>query len=104
MKIKNTRTLIALLAGLTLLSPAFAQDHEVDRAGRSEFYLLGQWWTAEANTVPNVTLPVSINPLVMGTGDLHFKFDDTFMYGFGFAYNFNDKFATLFEFTFGQPE
>jgi opacity protein-like surface antigen len=107
MKTKNTKILIALCAGLTCLGRALAQDHhEVDRAHRWEFFLLGQYWTAEDNTVPNVTLPQdhSISVIPPATADVNFKFEGEFMYGFGFAYNFSDKLATRFEFTFGQPK
>ncbi len=104
MKLKNIRSLFALAAGLTSLVGAFAQSPEADRHGRAEFYLLGQYWTTDDVTVPNVTLPpFPIPGLPPATADMNFKMEGTFMYGLGFAYNFTDKVDTRLEFAFGRP-
>jgi opacity protein-like surface antigen len=100
MKSKNTKLLIATLASLVCFARASAQPHEIYRAGSSEFYLLGQNWSADDKTVPNVT--IGTGPFA-ATGDLKFKFDSEFMYGFGLAYDFTDRVSSRLEFTFGQP-
>jgi len=104
MNIKIRKTLLAGVAGFTAAC-AFAQDAVADRAGRWEFYLLGQYWTAEDSTVEDVTLPkIPLGILQPATADVNFSMDDTFMYGFGFAYNFSDRLNTRFEFAFGEPD
>jgi hypothetical protein len=104
MKTRTLRILLAWAAGLTGVACAFAQNPVANRAGHWEFYLFGQYWTAEDGTIPDVTLPsFPPNPTPTATSDINFSFDDTFMYGFGFAYNFSNKLATRFEFGFGYP-
>jgi len=107
MKPRILASSLALAAGLLAAPGLSAQSgHTItaDRAGRWEFFLIAQYWTAEDGTIPDVTLPSVPPDPTPTTSDINFKFDDTFMYGFGFAYNISPNLATRFEFTFGQPE
>jgi len=78
---------------------------DATRAGKMEFYMIGQYWTADDSTLENVTLDLGIPPnQVTETGDLIMSFDDEFMWGFGVGYNLNSHFTVRGEFTFGTPD
>ncbi len=78
---------------------------DAQRAGRMEFYMVGQYWGADDSVIPNVTLDIGAPPnQVTETGDLTMKFDDAFVWGFGMGYNLNSHFTVRGEFTFGNPE
>jgi opacity protein-like surface antigen len=73
------------------------------RAQRSEFYILGQYFTAEPGVMQNVTLPTL--PLgSFATSDLEFDFGSEDLWGFGLAYHLNSHFAVRAEFTAGYPD
>lgn len=75
------------------------------RAGRMEFYMLGQYWDADASTLTGVTLDVGVPPnQVTETGDLTMSFEEAFMWGFGVGYHLNSHFTLRGEFTFAEPE
>lgn len=78
---------------------------DAGRAGKVEFYMLGEYWTAEDSTLTDITLDIGIPPnQVTETGDLTMSFDDEFMWGFGMAYHLNSHFTVRGEFTFGTPD
>ncbi len=78
---------------------------DAGRAGRFEFYMVGQYWGAEDSTISNVTLETTPPPNpILETGDLILKFDDAFVWGFGMGYNLNSHFTVRGEFTFGEPD
>ena len=78
---------------------------DAQRAGRMEFYMIGQYWGADDSVIPDVTLDIGIPPnQVTETGDLRMSFDDAFVWGFGMGYNLNSHFTVRGEFTFGNPE
>jgi hypothetical protein len=75
------------------------------RAQRVDFYMLGQYWTADDATISGVTLPVGPGPMPpLATGDVVFEFDDSAFWGFGITYHLNKHFALNGEFTFGYPD
>ena len=75
------------------------------RAGRFEFYLLGQYWRAEDSTMHNITLETAPPPnQVLETGDLVMSFDESFGWGFGLGYHLNSHFTVRGEFSFGTPD
>jgi len=75
------------------------------RAGRLEFYLVGQYWNSDASTLRGITLPVAPPPNpVIETGDFKMEFDDAFFWGFGIGYNLNTHFTVRGEFTLGAPD
>ena len=80
-----------------LLDPATRET----RAGRPEFYILGQYWHAVETSSHNVTVPTTVGGFA--TGDLGFKFDDTGLFGIGASYNLNRYVGITGEFTFGYP-
>src|SRR6478609_7092162 len=117
MKLRTLTTSLAVLAGLAVAPDIVAQSGAdsmaitspvANRAHHWEFYVIAQYWTAEDGTVKDVTLPTLPPTVTPGaptaTSDLNFKFDDSFMWGLGFAYNYSNKLATRFEFTFGEPD
>jgi hypothetical protein len=75
------------------------------RAGRIEFYLIGQYWKADDSTITDVTLQTTPPPNpVFETGELTMAFDDAFVWGFGIGYNLNTHFTVRGEFTTGTPD
>lgn len=75
------------------------------RSQRGEFYLLGQYFSADAGVIKGVTLPTAPGPNPpYATSDLKFDLEDEAMWGFGLAYHFNSHFAVRAEFTGGYPD
>jgi opacity protein-like surface antigen len=106
MKMTNTFRSLSLLGlcALGALPGAFGQSPTLNRAWYWEFSLLGQYWTTDNVLIKDVTLPTGILPgAPTATSDLNYELDDTDFWGFGLAYNFNDRFALRSEFAFGQP-
>lgn len=78
---------------------------EGSRSQRAEFYLLGQYFTAEPGVMQSVTLPTAPGPTPpYATSDLKFDFDDDALWGFGLAYHLNSHFSVRAEFTAGYPD
>jgi opacity protein-like surface antigen len=92
-----------VLCALGAATSALAQS--ADRAGKWEFSLLAQYWTANDITLEDVTLPnPPIGNIPTATSDLNYSLDDEFFWGLGLTYNLSDRFAVRGEFTFGHPE
>lgn len=102
---------LLLLLGSAAATPAQAQynpfllDTRADntRAMRGEFYILGQYFTAEPGVIKNVTLP-TLPVGSFATSDLKFDFEADDLWGFGFAYHINSHFSVRAEFTGGYPD
>jgi opacity protein-like surface antigen len=93
-----------VLCALGATTAALGQSGSADRAGRWEFSLLAQYWTANDITLQDVTLPnPPIGNIPTATSDLNYALDDEFFWGLGLAYNISDRFAVRSEFTFGNP-
>ncbi len=104
---------LLLLLGSAAATPGPAQynpfllESRADntRAQRGEFYLLGQYFTAEPGVMQSVTLPTAPGPNPpYATSDLKFDFDSDDLWGFGLAYHINSHFSVRAEFTAGYPD
>lgn len=105
--------LVLLLVSQAGIAPCAAQynpfllESRADnaRAQRGEFYLLGQYFSADEGVIRGVTLPTAPGPFPpYATSDLKFDFKDDALWGFGLAYNINSHFAVRAEFTAGYPD
>jgi hypothetical protein len=97
---------LATAANCSAQYNAFSYDPKEpeSRAKRIDFYVLGEFWRSENVVMHNVTLPTGIGPgAPIATSDLHARFDDAGMWGFGLGYNLNSHFEIESEFTFGYP-
>jgi opacity protein-like surface antigen len=95
----------AAIPGQAQYNPFLLEESRGDntRAMRGEFYLLGQYFTAESSVIENVTL-ATLPPGSFATSDLKFDFEADDLWGFGFAYHINNHFAVRAEFTAGYPD
>jgi len=105
MKTRFCVLVVVLLMSALLSGNVWAQQPEHSRAGKPEFYLLVQAWSAENISLENLTLPTApgLNPPT-ATSDLHFKLESTTMWGFGAGYNFSELLFLRGEMTFGSPD
>jgi opacity protein-like surface antigen len=90
----------ALPGALVCSAETFTQ-----RIGKNEIYLLANYWTADDQTMSNVTLPTPIPGGTQDTtADIRFNLKEEVFWGFGYIYNFSDNLAVRAEMTFGSPE
>src|SRR5688572_26286143 len=99
------RFFVVLLIFALISGNARAQQPEHTRAGKPEFYVLVQAWSAENISLDNLTLPTApgLNPPT-ATSDLRFQLESTAMWGFGGGYNFSELLFLRGEMTFGSPD